>query len=97
MAAVLQVACLILTMNPEQLAHLYRIGGLVDALGSLPWMETPELEQNSLRLLDFDSRRWSFLRVLSFPLYAELTALLASGEALPHLKSRPRIAVLMPV
>jgi len=38
------VACLILTMNPEQLAHLDRIGALVDALGSLPWMETPELE-----------------------------------------------------
>ena len=90
-------ACLILTMNPEQLAHLDRIGGFVDALGSLPWMEAPELEQISLRLLDFDSSRWSFLRVLSFPLYAELTALLASGEALPHLKSRPRIAVVMPV
>jgi glycosyltransferase involved in cell wall biosynthesis len=97
MAASLQEACLILTMNPEQLAHLDRIGGLVDALGSLPWMETPELEQISLRLLDFDSSRWSFLRVLSFPLYAELTALLAGGEALPHLKSRPRIAVVMPV
>jgi len=97
MAASFQVACMILTMNPEQLAHLDRIGGFVDALGSLPWMETPELEQISLRLLDFDSSRWSFLRVLSFPLYAELTALLASGEALPHLKSRPRIAVVMPV
>jgi len=41
MAAVLQVACLILPMNPEQLVHLDRIGSLVDALGSLPWMETP--------------------------------------------------------
>lgn len=97
MAAPFQVACLILTMNPEQLTHLDRIGSLVDALGSLPWMETLELEQISLRLLDFDSSRWSFLRVLSFPLYAELTALLASGEALPHLKSRPRIVVVMPV
>jgi hypothetical protein len=45
-------------MNPEQLAHLDRIGGLVDALGSLPWMETSELEQISLRLLDFDSSHW---------------------------------------
>ncbi len=60
-------------------------------------METPELEQISLRLPDFDSSRWSFLRGLSFPLYAELAALLASGEALPHLKGRPRIAVVMPV
>lgn len=97
MAAPFQVACMILTMNPEQLTHIDRIGGLVDALGSLPWMETLELEQISLRLLDFDSCRWSFLRVLSFPLYAELTALLASGEALPHLKSRPLIVVVMPV
>jgi hypothetical protein len=60
-------------------------------------METPELEQISLRLLDFDSSHWSFLRGLSFPLYAELAALLASGEALPRLKGRPRIAVVMPV
>jgi len=97
MAAPFQVACMILTMNPEQLTHLDRMGSLVDALGSLPWMETLELEQISLRLLDFDSSRWSFLRVLSFPLYAELTALLASGEALPHLKSRPLIVVVMPV
>lgn len=84
-------------MNPDQLAHLDRIGGIVDALGSLPWMETSELEQISLRLLDFDSSHWSFLRVLSFPLYAELTAILASEEALLHLKNRPRIAVVMPV
>ena len=84
-------------MNPEQLIHLDRIGALLELLRPIAWMEACEMEQISLRLLDFDSSHWSFLRVLSFPLYAELTALLASGEALPHLKSRPRIAVVMPV
>ena len=84
-------------MNTEHLIHLDRIAAVVDSLRPIPWMEVAELEQISLRLLDFDSSHWPFLRVLSFPLYAELTALLASGEALPHLKSRPRIAVVMPV
>jgi hypothetical protein len=97
MAALLQVACLILTMNPEQLAHLDRIAAVVDALRPIPWMDVAELERISLQLLEFDANHWPFLRVLSFPLYAELTALLASGEVLLHLKSRPRIAVVMPV
>jgi hypothetical protein len=89
--------CRILIMNPEQLIHLDRIGALVESLRSITWMDSSEMEQISLQLLDFDASHWSFLRVLSFPLYAELTALLASGEALPHLQSRPRIAVVMPV
>ena len=89
MAAVLQVACLILTMNPEQLAHLDRIGGLVDALGSLAWMESPDLEQISLRQLDFDSSHWPFLRVLYFPLYAEHTALPAAGRLCPTSRAAP--------
>jgi hypothetical protein len=89
MAAPLQVACLILTMNPEQLAHLDRIGGLVDALGSLAWMETRELEQISLRLLDFDSSRWSFLRVLSFPLYANSRPSWRAGRRCPTSRAAP--------
>lgn len=84
-------------MNPEQLAHLDRIGALVESLRFLAWLDSSELEQISLRLLDFDSRHWSFVRVLSFPLYAELTSLLGASEALPHLQGRPRIAVVMPV
>jgi cellulose synthase/poly-beta-1,6-N-acetylglucosamine synthase-like glycosyltransferase len=91
------MGCLILTMNPEQLTHLDRIAAVVDALRPIPWMDVAELERISLQLLDFDANHWPFLRGLSFPLYVELTALLASGEALPHLKSRPRIAVVMPV
>ena len=83
-----------LIMNPEQLIHLDRIGALLELLRPIAWMEACEMEQISLRLLDFDSSHWSFLRVLSFPLYAELTALLASGEALPHLKSRPRLSLI---
>jgi hypothetical protein len=97
MLAPLHRGCMILAMNSDQLTHLDRIGALLESLRSIAWIEASELEQISLRLLDFDSSHWPFLRVLSFPLYAELTTLLASGEALPHLKSRPRIAVVMPV
>jgi hypothetical protein len=84
-------------MNPEQLTHLDRIAALVDALRAIPWMEAAELEQISHQLLDFDANHWAFLRVLSFPLYTELTAFLRGADGLSHLQSRPRIAVVMPV
>jgi glycosyltransferase involved in cell wall biosynthesis len=84
-------------MEPEQLEHLDRIGALLDALKSISWLDDEEIEPIAEQLLGFDGTYWSFLRILSLPLYRELTGLLASGSALPYLRERPRIAVVVPV
>lgn len=84
-------------MDSQVLAHLERIGHLVQALARLPWLGAEELESIRATLLDFDAGHWAIVRILSLPLYRELTALLESGEAARLLPERPRLAVAMPV
>lgn len=84
-------------MDAAALAHLERIDQLLAALASLSWMDGAEIERIRCDLLDFDSRYWNLVRVLSLPLYRELTALLASGEASALLAERPRLAVVVPL
>lgn len=83
-------------MEPETLEHFDRIGALIEGLKAIPWLDA-EIGQIFETLLEFDSQYWSFLRILSLPLYSELTGLLMSGSALPHLQVRPRISVVVPV
>jgi len=84
-------------MEPEQLKHLDRIGALLDSLKLISWLDDEETESIAEQLLDFDGAYWSFLRILSLPLYSELTGLLASGSALPYLRDRPQISVVVPI
>jgi len=87
----------LLTMEPETLEHFERIGALLEGLKAIPWLDDEETGQIGESLLEFDSQYWSFLRILSLPLYSELTGLLRSGSVLPHLQERPRISVVVPV
>ncbi|MEB3333220.1 MAG: glycosyltransferase family A protein, partial [Synechococcaceae cyanobacterium] len=84
-------------MQAELLAHLDRIDQLVAALSTLTWLHSAELEQARQVLLDFDAAYWPLVRILSLPLYGELTSLLGSGEAAALLPKRPRIAVVVPL
>lgn len=84
-------------MDSQVLAHLERIEHLVQALARLPWLGAEELDSIRATLLDFDAGHWAIVRILSLPLYQELTALLESGEATQLLPERPRLAVVMPV
>jgi hypothetical protein len=84
-------------MDPQVLAHLERIDGLVAGLAALPWLTPAEIERSRQDLLDFDAEYWALVRVLSLPLHRELSALLASGEASSLLPERPRIAVVIPL
>ena len=84
-------------MEPETLEHFDRIGALLEGVKAIPWVDDEEAGQIAESLLEFDSQYWSFLRILSLPLYNELTGLLQSGSALTHLQKRPRISVVVPV
>jgi len=84
-------------MESETLEHLDRIGALLKSLKAIPWLDGEEAEEIAESLLEFDGQYWSFLRILSLPLYSELTGLLLSGTALPHLQERPRISVVVPI
>ena len=85
------------SMQTEALAQLERIEALLAALPALSWLEAGEIERIRADLLDFDADHWPLVRVLSLPLYQELTALLESGAAARLLPERPRLAVVMPL
>lgn len=85
------------SMQTEALAQFERIEALLAALPALSWLEAGEIERIRADLLDFDADHWPLVRVVSLPLYRELTALLSSGEAATLLPERPRIAVVMPL
>jgi hypothetical protein len=84
-------------MEPELLEHFDRIGALLEGLKVIPWLDDEEAGQIAQSLLEFDGRYWPFLRILSLPLYSELTGLLLNASALSHLQERPRISVVVPV
>jgi hypothetical protein len=84
-------------MEAQALAHLERIDDVLAGLATLPWLTASDLEHIRHDLLEFDSSHWALVRVLSLPLYRELSALLHSGEAAALLPERPRISVVMPL
>lgn len=84
-------------MDAAAVAHLERIDQLSSGLASLSWLDRAEIDRIRCDLLDFDSAYWHLVRVLSLPLYGELTALLRSGEANALLVERPRLAVVIPL
>lgn len=84
-------------MEAQVLAQLERIEALVGALRLLSWLEEGEAARSGRELLDFDANHWALVRLLSLPLYSELTALLACGEAAALLPQRPRLAVVVPL
>lgn len=85
------------SMESDQLAHLDRIAKLVELLPVLPWMNAEEIDGITAVLLDFDATYWSFIRILSLPLYAELASLLGSLDGQEKLSERPRISAIVPV
>lgn len=84
-------------MDKDVLIHLERIESIITALDPLPWLTDGETERIRADLLSFDSCYWPFLRLLTPPLYLELTGLLEGGAAARWGQSRPEIAVVMPV
>jgi len=87
----------IMRLEAEQILHFDRIGALLEGLKKFPWLNDYELGKIADSLLDFDGKHWPFIRILSLPLYGELTGLLLSESALPYLQERPRISVVIPV
>lgn len=84
-------------MEAEALVHLERIEALLAGLAALPWIRSGEIGQIRQDLVDFDAAYWPLVRVLSLPLYRELTELLTCGEAASLLPERPHLAVVMPL
>jgi hypothetical protein len=85
-------------MELDQLNHLDLIERLAaSTVAAFPWVSTEDQVGILAKLLDFDSRFWTFSHFLSLTLYKETLLLLNSGLAASWLPERPRLAVVLPV
>lgn len=85
-------------MELDHLNHMNLIERLANATAeAFPWISADDQDGIPAKLLDFDSRFWTFSHYLSLPLYKETLLLLNSGLAASWLPQRPTIAVIIPV